>query len=84
DQLNPLLDSLRTKDLNGVEKWMNNDHWQTFLQLLQIEFRNPQISMNPLSPINIQEQLSEWSCPQCTYLNIITHQQCDMCSSEKK
>ncbi|UJR36531.1 hypothetical protein I4U23_029252 [Adineta vaga] len=40
NKLNTLLDSLRTHDIDGVEKWMNNEHWQTLLQLLQINCYN--------------------------------------------
>ena len=35
DQLDPLLDSIRMNDLNGVETWMEGSDWQTIVQVLQ-------------------------------------------------
>ncbi|CAF2958535.1 unnamed protein product [Rotaria sp. Silwood2] len=82
DQLNPLLNSLRTNDLNGVETWMKDDHWQTLLQLLQIELSSLSSSVNKLTHTDSEEQSLAWICPQCTFLNNNFNEKCDMCSLE--
>ncbi|CAF1290011.1 unnamed protein product [Adineta ricciae] len=79
NELNPLLDSIRQHDLNGVEKWMTSPHWQTLLQLLQLEFP----TTNRKSYANVDEQSSEWICPRCTFVNNVASQQCDVCSFEQ-
>ncbi|CAF0810758.1 unnamed protein product [Rotaria sp. Silwood1] len=58
DQLNPLLYSLRTNDLSGVETWMKGDHWQTLLQLIQIELPSLSSSDNQLTHTDSEEQSS--------------------------
>ncbi|CAF3569281.1 unnamed protein product [Rotaria sordida] len=81
DQLNPLFNSLRTNDLKGVETWMEGDHWQTLLQLLQIELPSLSSSVNQLTHTDSEEQSSQWTCSQCTFLNNNSNQKCDIRSS---
>ncbi|CAF3342328.1 unnamed protein product [Rotaria socialis] len=84
DQLNPLLDSLRTNDLSGVATWMKSDQWQTLLQLLQIKLPSLSASINQLTLTDSEEQSStKWSCLQCTFLNDNSDSTCDICSLER-
>ncbi|CAF3996879.1 unnamed protein product [Rotaria magnacalcarata] len=80
DQIDPLFDALRNNDLNGVTTWMESEAWQTLLQLLQIELPGLSSSMKQLTPTVTNEQSSNWTCSECTFLNDNFNQTCDMCS----
>ncbi len=77
DRLHPLLDSLRTNDLNGVEKWMNDDDWQTLLQLLQIECQQ---NLSRLK--NIIKKLILVPNPSSVSTNELSHVELEEHSSE--
>ncbi|CAF5073379.1 unnamed protein product [Rotaria magnacalcarata] len=79
DQIDPLFDALRNNDLNGVTTWMESEAWQTLLQLLQIELPGLSSSMKQLTPTITNEQSSNWTCSECTFLNDNFNQTCDMC-----
>ncbi|CAF1251123.1 unnamed protein product [Adineta ricciae] len=89
DQLDPLLDSLRTNDLNGVETWMEGSDWQTIVQVLQTQTPgSPELANRP-SYMDYEDQtdlastLSQWNCPRCTFINPGSSRTCEICSCEK-
>ncbi|CAF1471724.1 unnamed protein product [Rotaria magnacalcarata] len=90
DQLDPLLDSIRTHDLNGIETWMEGSDWQTIVQVLQSHGPNTPLGGGTRSSyMDYEEQhdlassSSQWNCPRCTFLNIGSSRTCEICSCEK-
>jgi len=89
DQLDPLIDSLRTNDLNAVETWMEGAHWQTIVQVLQTPTPAPAASGNRSAFMDYEEQsdvassLPQWNCPRCTFINAGSSRTCEICSCEK-
>ncbi|CAF1024302.1 unnamed protein product [Rotaria sordida] len=90
DQLDPLLDSIRTNDLNGVETWMEGSDWQTIVQVLQTHSPSPTVTGNRPSYMDFEDQrdltssLSQWNCPRCTFINDGSSRICEICSCEKE
>ncbi|CAF3287242.1 unnamed protein product [Rotaria sp. Silwood2] len=90
NQLDPLLDSIRTNDLNGVETWMEGSDWQTIVQVLQTHSPGPTTTAgNRSSHMDYEDQrdlassLSQWNCPRCTFINDGSSRTCEICSCEK-
>ncbi|GAB6020267.1 hypothetical protein CHUAL_002985 [Chamberlinius hualienensis] len=76
DSMCPLLEAVRSKDVEKALEWSNSDCWKTLEELLNSDGMLPSTSSG-LSD-DAAEQL--WTCAHCTYLNPSNCNYCEMCA----
>ncbi|KAL3274285.1 hypothetical protein HHI36_015690 [Cryptolaemus montrouzieri] len=89
DYMGPLLEAIRTKNLELAEEWSRSEHWATVEQLIAASSPPPSrpgsVAAGGVS-VGIGGASSsgpKWTCSFCTFLNSMNLNECEMCSSPR-
>lgn len=69
DVMGPLLEAVRTRDMEAAAQWAAGDHWANLEQMIAA-----------VGTSSSHSEAGEWTCPHCTFLNPPRLAQCEMCS----
>ncbi|XP_047505181.1 nuclear protein localization protein 4 homolog [Pieris napi] len=72
EQLEPLLQAVRTRDEDAAESWRNEGHVATLLQLAACDHNSPAANSSSDSGV--------WTCQLCTFHNAAPLDSCEMCA----
>ncbi|CAK1547366.1 unnamed protein product [Leptosia nina] len=72
EQLEPLLQAVRSRDELAAENWCSEGHVATLLQLAACDHHSP--------AANSSSEGGVWTCQLCTYHNAAPLDSCEMCA----
>ncbi|CAG7733894.1 unnamed protein product [Allacma fusca] len=88
DYIAPLVDAIRTNNIDAANDWAASDHWLTVKSLVEASTVTASTSAGAHSvgvgsgssgsPMVVPQ--STWTCSHCTYINDGSAQHCEMCS----
>ncbi|XP_044759082.1 nuclear protein localization protein 4 homolog isoform X2 [Coccinella septempunctata] len=88
DYMGPLLEAIRTKNVELANEWSRSEQWATVEQLIAASSPPPSrpgsVAAGGISVgVGASSNGPKWTCSFCTYLNRMDLIECEMCNSPR-
>ncbi|KAK9887860.1 hypothetical protein WA026_000168 [Henosepilachna vigintioctopunctata] len=88
EYMGPLLEAIRTKNIELAEEWARSEHWATVEQLIAASSPPPSrpgsvVGGSVSVGVGGSSSGPKWTCSLCTYLNSMELRECEMCNTPR-
>ncbi|KAG1669348.1 Nuclear protein localization protein 4 [Nymphon striatum] len=78
--LGPLLQAVKSKNVDLANQWANEEQWETVKQLLVAQGGSPPQSRPQSADAEMDTSSGNWTCKHCTFINTPDKNTCEICA----